>query len=53
MKEQQQKPTLVNFVCTLYATVDIIVKEHLVSLEQINYWVLNVSVYTAAYTIKQ
>ena len=38
---------------TLYTTVDIIAKEHLESLELIDYWVLNVSVYTAAYTIKQ
>ena len=38
---------------TLYATIDIIVKEHLESLEQMDYWVLNVSVYTAAYTIKK
>ena len=38
---------------TWYATIDIIVKEHLESLEQMDYWVLNVSVYTAAYTIKK
>ena len=38
---------------TLYTTIDIIVKEHLESLEQIDYWVLKVSVYTATYTIKQ
>ena len=38
---------------TLYVTIDIIVKDHLESLELIDYWVLNVSVFTAAYTIKQ
>ena len=38
---------------TLYATIDIIVKEHFESLELIDYWVLNVPVYTVAYTIKQ
>ena len=38
---------------TLYAVIDIIVNEHLESLEQIDYWVLNVSVCTAPYTIKQ
>ena len=37
----------------MFATIDIILKEHLESLELIGYWVLNVSVYTAAYTIKQ
>ena len=37
----------------MYATIGIIVKEHLKSLEQIDYWVLNKSVYTTAYTIKQ
>ena len=36
---------------TLYTTIDLIIKEHLESLEQVDYWVLNVSVYTAAYTI--
>ena len=38
---------------TLYANIDIIAKEHLESLEQMDYWVLNVSVYSVAYTIKQ
>ena len=38
---------------TLYVTIDIIVKDHLESLELIDYWVLNVSVFTAAYRIKQ
>ena len=37
----------------LYTTIYLIIKEHLESLEQVDYWVLNVSVYTAAYTIKQ
>ena len=38
---------------TLYANIDIIAKEHLESLEQMDYWVLNVSVYSVAYTIRQ
>ena len=37
----------------MHTTTDFIVKEHLESLELIDYWVLNVSVYTAAYTIEQ
>ena len=37
----------------MYATTDITVKEHLKSLEQIGYGVLNMSICTAAYILNQ